>query len=101
MLKANTHRVPLGLAFFHPSGFMARLTTTFVDQRGDFVIGGAVKEGHTRFWMTDAAIGYRLPRRLGIVSVEAKNLFNERFRYQETDPGIRCSIQSGSSWAAW
>lgn len=87
VLTATTHRIPLGLAFFHPSGFWARVKATYVDQRGDFE--NALTEivpGHERFWLADAAIGYRLPYRLGIVSLEAKNLFNERFRYQETDP---------------
>jgi tetratricopeptide (TPR) repeat protein len=87
VVKATTHRVPLGLAFFHPSGFWARVKATYVDQSGDFE--NALTEivpGRDRFWLADAAIGYRLPYRLGIVSLEAKNLFNERFRYQETDP---------------
>jgi hypothetical protein len=39
-----------------------------------------------RFWVVDASIGYRLPKRLGIISVEAKNVFDEDFRFQDTDP---------------
>jgi hypothetical protein len=39
-----------------------------------------------RFWLTDASVGYRLPKRFGIVAVEAKNLLNQSFRFQDTDP---------------
>ena len=36
-----------------------------------------------RFWVTDLSIGYRLPKRLGTISLCAKNLFNEKFSYQD------------------
>jgi tetratricopeptide (TPR) repeat protein len=85
--KATTHRVPLGLAFFHPSGARARIKTTYVQQTGEFENSlGEIVPGRDRFWVTDASVGYRLPRRLGLLSIEVKNLFNERFRYQDTDP---------------
>ena len=48
--------------------------------------------GTGSFWTVDAGISYRLPRRLGIVSLTAKNLFNESFRYQDTDP-VRPALQ--------
>ena len=34
--ELSTHRVPLGVSFFHPSGLIARLRATFVDQNGKF-----------------------------------------------------------------
>jgi outer membrane receptor protein involved in Fe transport len=36
--------------------------------------------------VVDASIGYRLPGRWGLVTIEARNLFDKRFHYQETDP---------------
>ena len=39
------------------------------------------------FWLVDASIGYRLPKRYGLISVEAKNLFDKNFRFQDMDPG--------------
>ena len=33
----------------------------------------------------DASLAYRLPRRWGILTLEARNLFDERFRFQDTD----------------
>jgi tetratricopeptide (TPR) repeat protein len=83
----RTHRVPLGLRVFAPWGGLGAVEATYVDQRGDFgdPAGGTVR-GHDRFWLVDAAVGYRLPRRLGLVTLEVKNLFDEEFRFQDTDP---------------
>ena len=86
--ELTTHRVPLGVNFFHPSGFIARLRATFVDQDGKFgdPVNAPVVSGSDRFWVVDALIGYRLPKRLGLVTLEVRNLFDERFRFQDTDP---------------
>jgi hypothetical protein len=85
--ELKTHRLPLGINFFHPFGFFAGLKATFIDQRGDF---GNDSEGFThgsdQFWIFDASIGYRLPKRFGLIIIEARNLFDEEFRFQDTDP---------------
>jgi tetratricopeptide (TPR) repeat protein len=83
----TTQRVPLGVRFFHPSGFLASAKATYVDQTGSFTgqTGGPFESGHDDFWLVDAAVGYRLPRRYGIITVGATNLFDTGFRYQETD----------------
>lgn len=85
--KVNTHRVPLGVSLFHPWGVTARLRGTYVDQRGEFgdPFSGTLSGGD-RFWVMDASLAYRLPNRWGVVSVEARNLLDQRFRFQETDP---------------
>lgn len=87
-VKAHTHRVPLGISFFHPSGFRARLKTTYVNQVGDFesTSTGAIEHGSNQFWIVDASIGYRLPHRMGLLSLDARNLFDNRFHFQDTDP---------------
>jgi tetratricopeptide (TPR) repeat protein len=85
--KAHMHRVPLGISFFHPSGFRARLRATYLDQRGRFEdVTGAIVPGDDRFWVADAAIGYRLPKRWGLLTIGVRNLFNHSFRFQDTDP---------------
>jgi hypothetical protein len=33
------------------------------------------------------ALGYRLPRRLGVASLEIRNLFDEEFKFQDSEPG--------------
>ncbi len=83
--EVKTHRVPLGVRFFHPSGLSAWLKATYFNQEGDFGFGGPVS-GRDDFWVVDASISYRLPKRYGIISVGVANLFNKHFNYQDTDP---------------
>jgi hypothetical protein len=85
---ADTHRVPLGINFFHPSGLGASLTATYINQDGNF--GGffttdTIRHGSDNFWTVDVALNYRLPKRYGFVTVGATNLFDEDFRYFDLD----------------
>jgi tetratricopeptide (TPR) repeat protein len=88
--KVDTHRVPFGLKFSHPSGLSASLRATYFNQSGDFVRKGTIccltlEPGRDNFGIVDAAISYRLPQRYGILTVGATNLFDQRFKYQDTD----------------
>jgi tetratricopeptide (TPR) repeat protein len=85
---SDTHRVPLGINFFHPSGVSANLTATYFNQRGEF--GGffttdPIRQGSDQFWTVDAAINYRLPQRYGFVTVGVANLLDQNFRYFDPD----------------
>ena len=83
----TTHRVIPQVSFFHRCGFSARLWANYIDQTRDFdeyIPEEAVVSD--QFWQIDAALSYRLPKRYGIVSLVAKNLFNEEFNYIDTDP---------------
>ena len=40
LTELNSHRIPLGIRVFHPSGLSASLTATYFNQEGDFT--GAV-----------------------------------------------------------
>jgi outer membrane receptor protein involved in Fe transport len=95
--KVKTHRVPLGMHYFHPCGFSAKTTVTYFDQKGDFQPQGAAgfdpftgnpvfQSGKDDFWLVDAAISYRLPKRLGLITLGANNLFDESFQYADMDP---------------
>ncbi len=96
--EVTTQRVPLSARFFHPTGIFATATGTWFDQSGEFFrIGQAPsvdtpESGSDQFWIFDASVGYRLPKRWGIVSIEARNLFDRSFQYQDTDP-VRPIIQ--------
>jgi outer membrane receptor protein involved in Fe transport len=85
--EVTTHRVPLGLRFFHPVGLSAGLKATYFNQEGEFIRRGGsdFESGADDFWVVDAAINYRLPKRYGFVTVGATNLLDQHFRYQETD----------------
>jgi tetratricopeptide (TPR) repeat protein len=86
--NSHTHRIPLGISFFHPSGFRTRLKTTYMNQVGDFesTSTGAIQHGSDDFWVVDASIGYRLPNRWGLFSLDVRNLFDNGFHFQDTDP---------------
>ena len=84
----ETHYLPLGLNFFHPSGLSASLKGTYVDQDGEFERATNIRtfeDGDDNFWLFDAAINYRLPKRYGFISAGVKNLFDEDFEHFDTD----------------
>ena len=83
--ELDSHRVPIGLRFFHPSGFGAALTGTYWKQKGEFGDGGFFLPGNEKFWTVDAALSYRLPRRIGFITAGATNLLGKEFRYLDTD----------------
>lgn len=87
-VKLRTHRFPLGARIFCPMGFSIGAKATYVDQTGDFLNpdGGAIIAGDDQFTVVDASISYRLPKRYGIITLEAKNLFDQDFNFQDTDP---------------
>jgi hypothetical protein len=87
--EVRTHRFPLGINFFHPSGLSAGLQATYYDQDGDFETieaeAGDFTSGDDRFWLVDAAINYRLPKRYGFLRFGVRNLFDEEFEFADTD----------------
>ena len=87
--KLYTSRVPLSAGFFHPSGLIANVTLTYWNQSGTFEPlnqpAGTRVEGRDTFWLTDAMIGYRMPKRYGLITVGVKNLFDQKFNYFNTD----------------
>jgi hypothetical protein len=85
---ADTHRVPLGISLFHPSGLSASLTATYFNQDGKFggfIAGVPIRHGSDDFWTTDVAINYRLPQRYGFITFGATNLFDEHFDFFDRD----------------
>ncbi len=80
--STNTRIVPGTLAYFHPSGVFARLRLTYVDQ-GVEVGDERERDEHEGFLLTDVGFGYRLPKRLGIVNIEVRNLFDKDFEFQD------------------
>jgi hypothetical protein len=88
--KLNTHRVPLGVNFFHPSGFSTTLTATYWDQGGKFLYTAAQpnpfnRDGNDQFWTVDAALNYRLPQRYGFITFGVTNLAGEKFKFFNMD----------------
>ena len=87
--ELTTSRVPIELRWFGLQGLSAGVQVTWVDQEGDFQNPEPPFDflgGDDSFWVTDAVIAYRLPKRYGIISVAAKNLFDSSFNFQDLDP---------------
>jgi len=89
--SVETVRVPLGVRFYHSSGFSIMARATYFDQNGEFPAfdpgtGSIVfVSKDARFWLYDAAISYRFPGRYGMFQVGGKNLSDRKFEYYDTD----------------
>ena len=94
-----THRVPLGISFFHPSGLSTSLKETYFHQNGNFetISGEGFRSGTSDFWVLDTAISYRLPKRYGFISIGATNLLDRKFNYFDTDVNNPI-IQPSRTW---
>jgi tetratricopeptide (TPR) repeat protein len=90
--NVDTHRVPLGVNFFHPCGFSASFKASYINQHGSFErknLPGIFESGRDQFWLFDAAINYRLPKRYGFITFGVKNLSNRHFDYFDTGFGAQ------------
>ena len=89
--ELKTQKVPLGVNFFHPSGLSVNTLVTYNHQSGQFAtldpatLTEIFVPDSDQFWLCDAAISYRLPERYGTAIVGMKNLFNQYFKYFDTD----------------
>jgi hypothetical protein len=92
--EVETHRIPLSVSYFHPSGFSSKITATYFFQEGEFEATDtrSIFQDNDNFWVIDAEIDYRLPKRLGTASVGVRNLLDEEFNYQETDPSNPAAV---------
>jgi len=81
--------VPLAFRVFSPNGLWMGISVTEVEQRGVFDgPGGVAAEGSDSFWLVDAIVAYRLPRRMGTISLQGTNLLGEKFQFQEIDQAV-------------
>jgi tetratricopeptide (TPR) repeat protein len=88
--RLTTERVPLALKLFNANGLSVGASTAYVRQRGTFSADVGFPEFSKRdsAWVTDIFVDYRLPQRLGIVSVGARNVFNKSIDLVDTDPAF-------------
>ena len=85
-LDVRTRRIPIGVRVFSPAlNTMIGLTATHVSQDGLFLKQGVFQPAESSFWVADVSASYQLPRRMGVVSLEVRNLFNKSYLFQETD----------------
>jgi outer membrane receptor protein involved in Fe transport len=86
--KSETEFLPITLSYFHPTGGFGRLAGTYVSQNIDFV-GQSGNHDQDDFVVVDAVVGYRLPKRMGVLSAEIRNVFDQDFDFK--DVAVRTS----------
>jgi hypothetical protein len=84
--RVTSHLLPVRATYFHPSGLLGRVQVTAVHQRVDAFNGPGTTVGQqSDFALLDLSLGYRLPGRHGLISLEVRNLFDRRFGFEDTD----------------
>jgi len=81
--RVRTVSVPAKATYFHPNGFFGSVGVTYVDQEVDRASASDLAQGDSDFTLVDLSVGYRLPKRRGIVSLSVQNLFDKDFMYQD------------------
>ena len=79
----QTWSVPVSATYFSPFGYFLGASLTYLFQDVEKPSGPGSAEGDDGSFLVNAAAGYRLPKRLGLISVEVANIFNERLKYQD------------------
>ncbi|WP_256250912.1 FecR domain-containing protein [Nitrosomonas sp. Nm51] len=96
-VKIETLNIPVSLEYFHPGGFFSGITGTFVRQdltrHRDITNSNdrnpkTTNSGIDSFLLLDATIGYRLPKRRGLLSLEIRNLLDKEFFYRNNNFGL-------------
>ncbi len=80
--QLQLHRAGAGLRYFSPYGWFTFAKGTWREQDrsgSDFFI-----DGNSDFWVLDAAIGYRIPKRHGQVALRFNNILDEGFDYDQS-----------------
>jgi hypothetical protein len=83
--QVTTQSLPVGVTWFSPSGVFVGVGGTLVNQEVQRSATSPLAQasGSDDFFVADAALGYRLGKRRGTVSVAVKNLFDTEFNYQD------------------
>ena len=90
--QIDTLSAPVSISYFGSQGLFSSIIGTFVSQKVDRQDRDLIYEESTRFnvgrdgfFLLDAVLGFRLPKRRGILSFEARNLFDEQFLYRNAN----------------
>ena len=84
--KLNLLRLPLELRYFDSSGIFAFFRTSFIHETGSFLDSTfTLFKGRENFAVVDAGLGWRIPGRSVVGTLQVKNLLNSGFRFQDSD----------------
>lgn len=90
ILALKTHRLPFTIKIFGKKNLSFSGSASFISQDGTFfdptvLPAGLETQDSDQFWVFDTELSYRLPARLGAISLKIKNIFDENIRFQDTD----------------
>ena len=88
----DTQNIPFSVSYFDPSGFFAKLRASHLNQK----VGLDTGSDNDSATFLDLSLGYRLPRRLGILEVQLQNMLDQNYRYQ----GLQNRSPPGASRSA-
>jgi len=88
--SVSTHKTPLSIHLFTNYNIFSELSATYINQNTSFVKDSSTLANHSdtlenikeSFWTFDTSIGYRFPKKMGALSFEVKNVFDNRYAYQ-------------------
>jgi outer membrane receptor for ferric coprogen and ferric-rhodotorulic acid len=87
MANSQSHRAQLELRTFRRSGLFGLARLTYGTQAGRFAgPAGAIVPGRGDFWVVDGSAGYRFGNQRGTLAIDVRNLFDDRFQFQEGNP---------------
>ena len=87
--RLQTDRVPIEMTLFRGRWLSFRLKSTRIHQNGVFftaVPTPSIVPGDSRFWVHDASVRLQLPNRMGTFELGIRNLLDNEFNFQDTDP---------------
>jgi tetratricopeptide (TPR) repeat protein len=79
-------RIPAEIRYYGPAGFFALLGGAFVYESGHFYDPFYTPyKDHESFAVVNAGVGWRVPGRGAVASLQVTNLFNSSFQFQDLD----------------
>ncbi|MDS4021562.1 MAG: tetratricopeptide repeat protein [Candidatus Competibacter sp.] len=86
--ELKTLSLPLNVQYFDPSGFFAGLGVVYVNQEIQVLDPESMTLSPMQnedFTLVNVGLGYRLPKRWGIVALQVNNIFDKDFYYQDNN----------------
>ncbi len=84
--RLHTMTIPINIRYFNPSGFFAGLGVTYVNQDAQFAdpqTANLLPEQNEDFTLVNIGLGYRFPKRWGVLTFQANNVFDRKFHFQD------------------
>ncbi len=82
-LEVDSFSLPLFARYFAPNGIFVEAGATYRHQDVERSALSTGASGEDAIVLVDATLGYRLPKRRGVASLEVRNLFDREFDNQD------------------